>query len=177
MYRAYWFVLVVASISIFSCAPVVHDQDVSIVERVCLSKNEKTFRGMQLGSSMEHVREFEKLALFDDKDSILEYHEALGWRGDTLQMVVYYTFDSYGLFEVQVDLFAETEEGVNAAFSAFEAHYDTLFGEPDCSGQVCRWTTVSGSNSLVEVTLSNESAGVVPPFLSINYLEPLSNEI
>lgn len=168
---------VVVSFGILSCTQEPASENISIVKVVCLPEKGERFRGLQLGSNYSDVVSHEKLRLVSDADSILEYEKSFLWAEDSIRMVVYYAFDSYGLFEIQVDLFAQSKSSVDNAFQEFETHYDSLFGEPYCAGLMCRWTTVSPTNNVVEITLSNESVETTKPFLSINYLEPLSNEI
>ncbi len=168
---------VVVLFGILSCKQESAVENTSIVQVVCLPEKGERFRGVQLGNKYDEVLTHEQLNLVSDADSVLEYQQTFGWNNDSVRMVVYYAFDSYGLFEIQVDLFTRNKASVDHAFKDFETHFDSLFGEPTCVGQMCRWTTVSPANNIVEVTLSNESAETNRPFLSINYLEPLSNEI
>lgn len=167
----------VVSFGMLSCSQNPAVDNKSIVKVVCLPEKGERFRGVQLGNNYDEVLTREQLRLVSDADSVLEYEQTFGWADDSVKMVVYYAFDSFGLFEIQVDLFTHSKSSVELAFQEFETHFDSLFGEPACVGQMCRWTTVSPANNVVEVTLSNESAETAKPFLSINYLEPLSNEI
>lgn len=171
----------IMSVSLFmlSCGgePSVAEKEANLVSLVLLPESKGKFRGVDLGDAYLDVRNKLDGKAVADADSVLEYHHEIPWRKDENKLVVYYTFDSFGLFEIQADLFLDDKAKTDEAFRLFQAHFDTLYGTPECTGQFCRWTTYSRSNNMVEVTLSNESFDMDHPFVSINFLEPLSNEI
>jgi hypothetical protein len=173
------FTLLCVSALLVSCgneAPKTEEES-DIFVMACQPEQEGMFRGVKLGDGFLDVRNEVPEQPVSDADSVLEYHHTIPWKGRDNELVVYYTFDSFGLFEIQADLFLNDKARTDEAFSSFQMHFDSLYGEHSCTGQLCRWTTFSRSNNVVEVTLSNESFDPEHPFLSINFLEPLSNEI
>jgi hypothetical protein len=155
----------------------VTEKQEDIVTLVCQPDLEGAFMGAALGESYTEVRKKICQKPIADAESVLECHRDIFWKGENNKLVAYYTFDSFGLFEIQADLFLPDEGKTDSAFNGFRAHFDSLYGENQCVGQHCRWTTFSRSNNLVEVTLSKESFDMDHPFLSINFLEPINDEI
>lgn len=110
-------------------------------------------------------------------DSIIEYDYRYNFVSGHADLHVYYTFDEFGLFEIQIDLYPETGESAKMMAKEIDDHLTAKYGSSKSIGTVKRWTTFGPSNRLVEITLSNETADIGKPFVSLNYLEPLPDEI
>ncbi len=169
--------LTICTVGMTSCEDKPPAKELSLVELVCQPKSGGHFRGVSLGTNPDAVISAEIINPTSATDTVIEYRNNIEWNGEEMELVIYYAFDSFGLFEIQADLFTETKDGTRDAFEEFDAYFDESYGEPNCTGMMCRWTTFGTSNNLVEVTLSSESMDDSHPFLSINYLEPLSDEI
>lgn len=135
------------------------------------------FRGHQMGDTAQSVRRSENNTPIVDTDTLLQYHYLYNFESDTTDIDFYYTIDSYGLFEIQADLHPRTKEGAKKLMSEITEILNQKYGSYKEMGLVQRWTTNSSSNELIEITLSNESEDYEEPFISLNFLEPLPNEI
>ena len=135
------------------------------------------FRGHQMGDTAQSVRRSESTTPIVDTDSLLQYHYFYHFESDSTDIDVYYTIDSYGLFEIQADLHPKTKEGAKKLMTKITDILNQKYGSYKEMGLVQRWTTNSPSNELIEITLSNESEDYGSPFISLNFLEPLPNEI
>lgn len=135
------------------------------------------FRNHQMGDTAQAVRKSENNTPIVDTDSLLQYHYLYNFESDSTDIDVYYTIDSYGLFEIQADLHPKTKEGAKKLVAEITEILNQKYGTYKEMGLVQRWTTNSPSNELIEITLSNESEDYGSPFISLNFLEPLPNEI
>lgn len=112
-----------------------------------------------------------------ENDSILEYVYDYELPTGKTKTRLHYNFDEFGLFEIQIDLYPETEEDAKKMITEIDEYLTQKFGNSKALGTVKRWTTFGQSNRLIEITLSNETADFGKPFVSLNYLEPLPDEI
>lgn len=135
------------------------------------------FRGHQMGDLAQQVKEAEPGAPRIFLDTLVEYDYTYIFNQDTTVVDIIYTIDSYGLFEIQVDMYPQSPEGAKRLMDQIPEKLSGNYGEPRPIGIVQRWTTNSRSNNLVEITLSNESEDAGKPFISLNYLEPLPDEL
>lgn len=147
------------------------------IDSVFQAGDDTLFRGSNIGDSPDHVRNSEKSRIVEDSDTLLHYQSTYTFESGLSDVEVYYTFDEFGLFEIQVDFYPRNEEAPSKLMAQLENYMTTRFGDPKELGTAKRWTTNSTTNSLVEITLSNESADAEEPFVSLNFLEPLPDEI
>jgi len=134
------------------------------------------FRGYLLGASPDTVLAAEKWTPVVANDSIIEYSERVYFSEDTVSLDVYLAFDTYGLFEVQVDVFTMDDTLAETILDHWSDVLNTAFGEHETLIAAKRWTTFSASNNTVEITLSQERNDRGRKFISLNYLEPLDDE-
>jgi len=147
------------------------------IETVFGTNKEGLFRGSDISDTAGQIRGKEKAAPTFDSDSLIEYDYTFQLKSGTTEMHLFYTFDEFGLFEIQVDFYPENEEKAKELLPELEEQLTTRFGEPKEAGLAKRWTTFSVSNNIIEITLSNESMDAENAFISLNYLEPLPDEI
>lgn len=174
------FSLLFFSLGIFACTSEnPKEEEIIILEYDSVFRQDTTglIRGSAMGDLAEDIVKREEGTPVVNSDSLVEYNYSYKFKSGNTDTRLYYTFDEFGLFEVQIDLYPETEEGAKALRSEIEAELNSKFGKSKELGSLKRWTTFSRSNSLVEITLSNESADAGEPFISLNYLEPLPDEI
>ncbi|MFN2423059.1 MAG: hypothetical protein ABR572_04730 [Cryomorphaceae bacterium] len=134
-------------------------------------------RGSQPGDSPEEVRVRETFTLNEDSDSLLVYTGQLDFDESSVSITVFYNFDEFGLFEFQFDLRPESRSGAKVLHDQLKEFLTAQYGEPKQPGTALRFTSFSPSNNVVEITLSDESTEVGTPFVSLNFLEPLDDEI
>lgn len=110
-------------------------------------------------------------------DSLLTYELLIALASDTLNTRLYYAFDSFGLFEIQADLYASTEGWMKPYLAQIDSGLTLAYGQGKTVGKTRTWTTVSSSNNIIEITLASEVDDNNIPFLSLNLLEPLDEAL
>jgi hypothetical protein len=139
-------------------------------------ENSGFFRGYKLGWLPDSVLASEKWIPIFFNDSAIVYHEEVFVLEDTIVFDAYLAFDTYGLFEVQVDVFTNDDRLTDTIIKEWTTRLTSPFGESENILASERWTTFSQSNNTVEITLSQERNDQGRKFISLNYLEPLDDE-
>lgn len=143
---------------------------------IVLSDSGGQFRGISIRDTQDEVRAKETLNLVKDSVGELKYAAPIGAEQEA-NLTVYYTFDQYGLFEIQADLVSEDTALISNVEADLRKRYSEKYGQPENTFSGYSWTTTSPVNSLVEVRLSTERNSKGHPYLSINFFEPLEDEI
>lgn len=159
---------------LISCAPV--EETGKNHKEVVLIENSGFFRGYKLGWAADTLLVNEKWVPVISNDSMIYYHEEVIFWEDTVLLDAYLAFDTYGLFEIQVDVFTKDDSLAETILETWSAILSSPFGKPEDLPASRRWTTFSESNNTVEVTLSQERNDENQKFISLNYLEPLDDE-
>lgn len=141
-----------------------------------LSADGALFRSVKMGDTADEIKHSEHADPVFLSDTLLQYTEVLAFNDREVKLTIYYSIDEYGLFEVQADyytnetlrdeLFIELEKKLNQAYGEHTLRFDSF-----------RWTTPSASNTLIEISLSKELNENKQPFVSLNYLEPINEEL
>lgn len=137
----------------------------------------RSIRGLQMGFSREQVLEKEEWSLESESDTLLVYKAVLPYDDRDVEVTAYYNFDTYGLFEMQFDLFPKSDKDAERVFRAVKSKCTVLYGRPQPAPAGWRYTTYSRTNSIIEITLGNETPDAGRPFVSLNFLEPLEDEV
>ncbi len=169
--------LVSIGVSCQSDKPTEQKEKKDSIDSVFQLADDALFRGSNIGDNPDQVRKNEKSIVVIDTDSLLHYQSTYTFESGASDVEMYYTFDEFGLFEIQVDFYPNNSEAPAKLISKIKDILTTRFGNPKELGTAKRWTTYSASNNLVEITLSDESADAEVPFVSLNFLEPLPDEI
>ena len=166
-------------LGIFSCASEQPKQDEEVIEFDSVFREDTAglIRGSAMGDLPEDIVRREKATPVLNSDTLVEYDYSYNLKTGNTDARLYYAFDEFGLFEVQIDLYPKTEDEAKALRMEIDEELTAKFGKSKELGSVKRWTSFSRSNNLVEITLSNETADAGKPFISLNYLEPLPDEI
>lgn len=135
------------------------------------------FRGHHMGDMPDEVRQHEVWQPVVDTDTLMQFGHEIQRDTAVIEVVAYYAFDTFGLFEMQFDIHPPDGPTTEAVARELHRYLDHRFGESDRLGMSRRWTTVSQANQRVEVLLTDESADYGQPFLSLNFLELLDDEI
>ncbi len=153
-------------------------EDASGFAAVILAPGEgASIRGTQLGDALEAVRKRETFVLTEEGLTHLIYESEVDINERPAEVSVYYNFDEFGLFEIQIDIFPEERADAVLAFDRLKTLLTSLYGAPRKALGGLRFTSYSPSNNVVEITLTDESAEAGVPFVSLNYLEPLDDEV
>lgn len=171
------FMLFLALVFLSACSDGGHTENPQSLEMVFGKDSIGLFRSHQMGDSAEAIRATEPSIPLLDTDTLLKYNYTYNLESDTTAVDIFYTIDSYGLFEIQVDMRPETLDGTEELMRKTSAILTRKYGDYKKMGIVRRWTTNSPSNNLIEITLSNESEDAGEPFVSLNFLEPLPDEL
>lgn len=177
--NALYGLLLVAGIFGFSCNTenTKSSEQIPLYSTVCQPHLGGMFRGFTLGESIaDFVGKNPDLDTRNIGSGFSKRYD-ISWKETAQSLEVFYTFDSYGLYEIQADLYIDDKDDTKEAFSIFQTYFDSLYGASACEGGTCLWTTFSISNLVVEVSLSIESVDSNSSFISINFLEPLTDEI
>lgn len=141
-----------------------------------LSAEGAIFREVNMGDSPGDVKSAEKAEPVFLSDTLMQYRTELAWKGTKIGSDLYYNFDEYGLFEIQADYFA-AESKRDSLFQSMNNLLTEEYGSPSRNFESLRWTTPSASNTLIEISLSKEIDLEGHSFISLNYLEPLNEEL
>jgi len=169
--------LISIGVSCQSDKPAEEKEKKDSIDSVFQPVDDALFRGSNIGDNPGQVRNDEKSIIVTDTDSLLHYQNTYTFESGVSDVEVYYTFDEFGLFEIQVDFYPKNAETPGKLMPKIESYLTTRFGNSKALGTAKRWTTNSSSNNLVEITLSDESDDAEVPFVSLNFLEPLPDEI
>ena len=169
-----WFKLPLLLLLLASCSEMEEGRKNHREER--LIDDSGFFRGYRMGWSPDTLLLKEKWTPEVSSDSTIEYHKRILAYRDSVRVNAYLAFDTYGLFEIQVDLFFDSDSMHSTIEKEWSEKLTFSFGEPESLLTTKRWTTFSESNNLVEISLSQERTISKEPFISLNYLEPLNDE-
>ncbi len=158
---------------LFACNNV---QEKAEISEFTLSDEGAIFRKVNMGDSPADVKSSETADPVFLSDTLMQYRTELAWKGEKIGSDLYYNFDEYGLFEIQADYFAPASKR-DSIFKSMNNLLTEEYGSPSRSFESLRWTTPSASNTLIEVSLSKETDLDGNPFISLNYLEPLNEEL
>jgi len=161
------------SLLLFACSNV---QEKAEEPEFKLSDKGAIFRKVNMGDSPTNVKSSETAEPVFISDTLMQYRAQLSWKGEEIVSDLYYNFDEYGLFEIQADYFAAKEKR-DSLFQAMNDLMTEEYGSASRNFESLRWTTPSASNTLIEVSLSKEIDLEGNPFISLNYLEPLNEEL
>lgn len=166
------FSLLVLSIGIFSC-----DMQKSADEvEFSLASDSALFQNVNMGDAPAEVRKSETGVPVFLSDTLMNYQTRLQAGKEEIETTVYYNFDEFGLFEIQADLFISGSER-DSLFEKMNTHLTGKYGRASRRVESLSWTTPSASNTLIEISLSKEIDMEGNPFISLNYLEPLNEQL
>jgi hypothetical protein len=158
------------------CNPPINDKR-DFAEALLLTDTGRSTRGSQMGQVPAEVKEKERFTLMHDSDSLLIYEGEVPYDERDVRCVTYYSFDDYGLFEVQFDIYPPTPSDAEKVFAAIKGKLTLVYGRPYSTGTGWSFSTFSPSNNVIEITLTDESAEAGVPFISLNFIEPLDDEV
>jgi hypothetical protein len=161
-----------------ACNETSQNSDQDSLDAVLFSKGKNTeFRGHTIGDKPEEVLERETADVRVKSDSLLRFSQELNLPEGKTDLRLIYVFDSFGLFEIQADIYPPSMKKGKEIEEKLSAILSDKYGELSHIAMVKRWTTNSPANNIVEISLSLEKDPEGAPFVSLNYLEPLENEL
>jgi len=134
------------------------------------------FRGYKLGDSPEDILSMEAWQPAIQTDTLIEIKQDIRFKEQTIPTSIFLSFDELGLFEVQADLWVDSDSISKLMLKEFKERLGANFGNYQTIGDELRWTTNSASNTIIEITLSQDQSENNHQFLSLNYLEPLDDK-
>lgn len=171
-----WFSVAICAAGLCSCASQEREQP-QLKDSLFLNDSTAFFRGHSIGDRPAEVRQREQHHFLFDSDSLMEISDTLLWQNAPLPVTYFLTFDEFGLFEIQVDAYPPNFSAADSLTYLMASRLNERYGKAEQVGIAQRFTSYSESNHTVEITLSNESADRGEPFVSLNYLEPLEDEL
>jgi hypothetical protein len=167
------FLLVFVLIGLASCSSEKEQEEATPSLAAQILGNEGEFCGHKMGDSMDSVAGRDREFLFKRTRDELNYSIPFS-QTDSAYFDIIYVFDQFGLFEIQVDIYASTDEETTELFSEFRELLVARYGSPIEKPESAFWKTKTGDHN-IEITLRDESIDYDKPFLSLNILEPYSN--
>src|SRR5690554_3969694 len=107
------FSLFLITLSLVCCGseqPAEKEPETVGIESIFGTENDALFRGSDISDLPEKIRSRENGTPTVDSDSLIEYEYTFQLHSGITKMHIYYTFDEFGLFEIQADLYPENEE-------------------------------------------------------------------
>ncbi len=160
-------------IGLFSCNTEKEQEltPVSIAGQIMGDSGE--FRGHKMGDALDSIAGREREFLFKRTRDELNYSIPFS-QTDSAHFDIIYVFDQFGLFEIQVDIYASTLDETTELYNDFRKILMDRYGTPIEKPESAFWKATSGEHN-IEITLRDESIDYDKPFLSLNILEPFSN--
>ncbi len=135
------------------------------------------FRGYKMANSFEEIVQKETWSSAHKTDSSLVFLEEVAIESIPCSLSVFLNFDTYGLFEIQVDAYPEAESQLSTIRDIWSDQLTNSFGQPDELLFSKQWTTTGADNRKIEVSLSidelDDDGGL--RFVSLNYFEPMKD--
>jgi hypothetical protein len=125
-----------------------------VVSAVML-KDKGTFRGHDLGESIDSVKAQELQQPMEVDDNFLYYEYKID---STASFNISYNFDEKGLSEIQSDIFIYEDNSGENYFDLFKSYFSSYFGEGENQKGFFVWTVQSEKYGTVRINLSDESA-------------------
>lgn len=133
-------------------------------EKITLS-DKGHFRNVEIGDKMEKVKAAEKARITDESDNYLYYDITLD---TTDYLTLAYYFDKDGLYEINADVFFESQEEALTLFSQFKEYFNEKYGESRTQEGYIIWKTKNNSSKNIEISLFNDISREGSGYLSIN---------
>lgn len=171
------FLAVITSLWISGCNQPAVEEEASFPQTLLDPGSSAAIRGSQPGDTPDKVRKRETLDLSKNTDSLLVYVGQLDFNERPVDITLLYSFDEFGLYEFQFDLYPASKSDASNLFGEFRNFLTTLYGVPKKDGLSLRFTSFSPSNNTVEVTLTDETSQAETPFVTLIFLETLDDEI
>lgn len=130
------------------------------------------FRGATIGDSPQDIVDFELAKPAKTTEEELVYRFEIP-ETDSGYFEVFYQFDQYGLFEIQVDIYLFDRERTAELFSDFRGYFNELYGESTMDSGYTTWKTLSKRKYEINVSLIDESEDYGYSLLSITFNEEL----
>lgn len=161
-----------------ACSPPIADKR-DFAGAMLNSDSGRNVRGFQMGDTPAEIKVSENFDLDFESDSLLVYQGVVPYDGRDVNVAVYYSFDDFGLFEIQFDIYPRSMGDAKNVFIALKGKLTLIYGRPLSldAGNGWRFNTFSPSNSIIDIVLTNESKESGTPFVSLNFMEALEDEI
>jgi len=134
------------------------------VQLINITKNENgIFRGIDIGDSPEKVMSLEDSLTLKDKaraNTYLYYDIPVKVRGGTKganSFTIAYNFEDEHLYEIQVDVYLESEDDCQRIYKDFITLYNKKYGKYIKDQDYLVWNTKSAEGDNISIELINES--------------------
>jgi len=167
------FLFVIALFGLYSCHTEKEQVDAPVLLAAQIIGSEGEFRGHRMGDALDSIAGREREFLFRRTLDELNYSIPFS-QTDSAHFDVIYVFDQFGLFEIQVDIYASSTKETKQLYKEFREILISRYGSPIEKSESAFWKAKTGEHN-IEITLRDESADYEKPFLSLNILEPYSH--
>lgn len=129
--------------------------------------NDGIFRGINLGETLEEVKEKEKAALNDESSDYLYYDATLN---ETDYFTINYYFSAKGLYEINIDVYQDITASALSLRNALETYLNDKYGKSKSKDDYLLWETDAKGFKNVEIALFGEEREEGGGFISISII-------
>lgn len=125
------------------------------------------FRGMEMGMSLEEVKQKETAALSDESNDYLYYDATLN---ESDYYTINYYFSEKGLYEITIDVYQDITANALSLRNAIETYLNDKYGKSKNKDDYLIWETDAKGFKKVEISLFGEEREEGGGFISISVI-------
>lgn len=162
----YLFLIVVATL-IASCSKVDNlDEYSPELEKLAIN-TDGIFRGVEMGMSLEEVKEKETAVLSDESIDYLYYDASLN---ESDYFTINYYFSEKGLYEITIDVYQDNTANALSLRNALETYLNDKYGKSKSKDDYLVWETDAKGFKNVEISLFGDEREEGGGFISISII-------
>lgn len=154
-------------LSLFCCN---HAEKESPAEKILRHSAGGDFRGVNIGDNREDVIKFENGATVYNMPDELVYRIGDDNK-DSTWYEISYNFNQQGLYDISMDIFPKTENGLSEIRNEFIEYYINKYGDCKYKDGYCQWRTMTENGHIVSITLTDTITESPRPCLRVNFNE------
>ncbi len=158
--------IVVATL-IASCSNVKDLNEYSPELEKLVVSTEGIFRGIELGMSLDKVKEKETAVLSDESTDYLYYDATLN---ESDYYTINYYFSEKGLYEITIDVYQDITANALSLRNALETFLTDKYGKSKTKDDYLLWETDAKGFKKVEISLFGEERDEGGGFISISII-------
>lgn len=136
------------------------------LEKLAVS-SDGIFRGVEMGMSLDDVKEKETAALSDESTDYLYYDATLN---ESDYFTINYYFSEKGLYEITIDIYQDVTANALSLRNALETYLNDKYGNPKSKDEYLMWETDAKKFKKIEISLFGEEREEGGGFISISII-------
>ncbi len=125
------------------------------------------FRGVEMGMSLEAVKEKERATLSDESTDYLYYDATLN---ESDYFTINYYFSEKGLYEITIDVFQDVTANALSLRNALETYLNDKYGKSKTKDDYLIWEIDAKKFKKIEISLFGEERKEGGGFISISII-------